>query len=634
MSKKRKKKRREQSEARRRRALERLRKAVEEQHATAPPPPPPPLPLPSKPPLSSPLPDEPVESEENGLWAQFKRANLEGKKIIFLSTLETGELDDEYAFGMLNGIRSELDLRDRESRLRYTKLVERLRQHAPKLYRQSIAYYHANLIHDAVADGRWEALPELLVPFAEEPERTIETFTRVIDQLSYHGQVRPLIQVLAQAWPQVSKSAEILPWATDEFAGKLMHLSLLDYMETAPVPSADDPALLEATSPYGVWKKGWLERFVPRLTASDHSPWQPADFGEAVDADQWHDNINNLLAEFVANRHRAGVPYGRGYLAWMQLAEALERQFVAPAAPPRPRDGGGGRGKRKGKGKKHGGKSRSKAPSSPLVPRYQTMDKVLVNLFPFLGAQPYKAAAVLELLPAYLHFLARLGLIHPAEMDAALTELQPLKKRLSGVLENYGADLRAVDAAAAAWSGEALDGLRNDPVLAEARATPPASPAPQPEKPTPRPSALLTYTFKITYLRASDVWRTIEIVEDQTLDNLHYAIQRAVDFDTDHLYSFFMSGYAWDKSTEYAAPYADGPSAARMKIRDLNLRMKQRFLYLFDYGDEHRFEVQLVGINPDAPKGDYPRVVEHHGKNPSQYAGWDDEEWEEDEDEV
>ena len=41
-----------------------------------------------------------------------------------------------------------------------------------------------------------------------------------------------------------------------------------------------------------------------------------------------------------------------------------------------------------------------------------------------------------------------------------------------------------------------------------------------------------------------------------------------------------------------------------------------------------------MGINPDAPKGDYPRVVEHHGKNPSQYAGWDDEEWEEDEDEV
>jgi hypothetical protein len=50
--------------------------------------------------------------------------------------------------------------------------------------------------------------------------------------------------------------------------------------------------------------------------------------------------------------------------------------------------------------------------------------------------------------------------------------------------------------------------------------------------------------------------------------------------------------------------------------------MKQRFLYLFDYGDEHRFEVKLMDVNPDAPADeDYPRILEHHGENPSQY-GW------------
>jgi len=54
----------------------------------------------------------------------------------------------------------------------------------------------------------------------------------------------------------------------------------------------------------------------------------------------------------------------------------------------------------------------------------------------------------------------------------------------------------------------------------------------------------------------------------------------------------------------------------------LGLRMKQKFLYLYDYGDEHRFEVQLVGINPEAPKGRYPRIVESHGKAPRQYGGW------------
>jgi hypothetical protein len=81
-----------------------------------------------------------------------------------------------------------------------------------------------------------------------------------------------------------------------------------------------------------------------------------------------------------------------------------------------------------------------------------------------------------------------------------------------------------------------------------------------------------------------------------------------------------MSNRAWDESSEYAHPHAQGRSAARVKIGDLNLRMKQRFLYLFDYGDEHRFEVQLIDVTPEAAgDGGYPRIVEVHGDNPEQY---------------
>jgi hypothetical protein len=58
--------------------------------------------------------------------------------------------------------------------------------------------------------------------------------------------------------------------------------------------------------------------------------------------------------------------------------------------------------------------------------------------------------------------------------------------------------------------------------------------------------------------------------------------------------------------------------------------MKQTFLYLFDYGDEHRFSVKLVEVNPDAPKdAQYPRIVETRGANPEQYKSWEGEEdWE------
>ncbi|MDI6905499.1 MAG: hypothetical protein QMD13_08480, partial [Candidatus Bathyarchaeia archaeon] len=113
------------------------------------------------------------------------------------------------------------------------------------------------------------------------------------------------------------------------------------------------------------------------------------------------------------------------------------------------------------------------------------------------------------------------------------------------------------------------------------------------------------------------VWRKIEVLGNRTLDDLHMAIQDAFDFDADptHLYSFFMSGKAWDHSNfEYYHPDADPKTpidkkmrtmlsmirgsypeprlpATRVRIESLNLEPKQKFLYLFDYGDEWQFEV-------------------------------------------
>ena len=74
------------------------------------------------------------------------------------------------------------------------------------------------------------------------------------------------------------------------------------------------------------------------------------------------------------------------------------------------------------------------------------------------------------------------------------------------------------------------------------------------------------------------------------------------------------------------------------KLEDLGLRLKQEFMYLFDYGDEWRFKVRVHAINPDAPEADdYPRVVETVGEAPKQYpygendGEWDEEEWEDEE---
>jgi hypothetical protein len=157
-----------------------------------------------------------------------------------------------------------------------------------------------------------------------------------------------------------------------------------------------------------------------------------------------------------------------------------------------------------------------------------------------------------------------------------------------------------------------------------------------------------TYIFKVKLKHDKRIWRRIEILGSQTLDDLHMAIQEAFNFDADHLYSFFMSGKAWDISDfEYYHLEADGgPPEASMRtvlslirgskpeprlpattvrIESLNLKPKQKFLYLFDYGDEWHFEVEFLKEG-SSEKARYPRITDSRGEAPQQYEDSDEEE--------
>lgn len=86
------------------------------------------------------------------------------------------------------------------------------------------------------------------------------------------------------------------------------------------------------------------------------------------------------------------------------------------------------------------------------------------------------------------------------------------------------------------------------------------------------------------------------------MDDLHYTIQRAINWDADHLYSFHMSGKKYDRNYVFACPYEDDrpPWTDEAVVGELGLVLKHRFLYYFDYGDSHEFEVEVVGIRPQA----------------------------------
>lgn len=121
-----------------------------------------------------------------------------------------------------------------------------------------------------------------------------------------------------------------------------------------------------------------------------------------------------------------------------------------------------------------------------------------------------------------------------------------------------------------------------------------------------------TYIFKVSLNK--DVYRRIAISATDTLFELHSAINSSFDFDFDHLYSFFMDNKVWSINKFTAIEESEGPHVDEVLIGELGLKPGQRFIYLYDYGDNWEFSVKLEDIIKDRPKPERPEIIESKGK--------------------
>ncbi len=110
-----------------------------------------------------------------------------------------------------------------------------------------------------------------------------------------------------------------------------------------------------------------------------------------------------------------------------------------------------------------------------------------------------------------------------------------------------------------------------------------------------------TYIFKISnYYNIRSCYK-FELLESNTLDDLHDVIQLLMEggkYDEGHLYSFFMNGKEWD--AEYAGPEEFQRERAskftNTALKEINLGYKQRILYLYDYGDQIKYQITIIGL--------------------------------------
>lgn len=145
------------------------------------------------------------------------------------------------------------------------------------------------------------------------------------------------------------------------------------------------------------------------------------------------------------------------------------------------------------------------------------------------------------------------------------------------------------------------------------------------------------YDLKADLVGVGGVHRTIAVRSDQTLVDVHYALQAAFGWDDDRLYSFWLDGDFWSGAGgEYThpwhaaepnplGPFATGPppESAEIRLDRLELVKGQRIAYVFDFGDEWRVRLTLRQIADDDGQS-YPRLLESVGDAPPQYPDYEE----------
>ncbi len=129
------------------------------------------------------------------------------------------------------------------------------------------------------------------------------------------------------------------------------------------------------------------------------------------------------------------------------------------------------------------------------------------------------------------------------------------------------------------------------------------------------------------------LYRDIEIDSGKSLYDLAEGIVEAFDFDLDHAFGFYskLTSHYFDSPSKYElfadleGGESDAGSVKRTKVAQAFPDVGSKMLFLFDYGDEWRFKVEVIGLGEKVPKARYPKVVKSVGTAPPQYPDPDEE---------
>ncbi|WP_228235429.1 plasmid pRiA4b ORF-3 family protein [Allomuricauda sp. M10] len=131
----------------------------------------------------------------------------------------------------------------------------------------------------------------------------------------------------------------------------------------------------------------------------------------------------------------------------------------------------------------------------------------------------------------------------------------------------------------------------------------------------------MIYKIRIILDAEEDIFRDIEIEDNNTLEELHNAITQAFGFEGGEMASFYTCDEEWNQDEEIALfDMSDSGSEVRLMnetgLDDVLTEQTPKLIYVYDFFSMWTFFVELADIVEKEDGAVYPRLLFSFGELP------------------
>ncbi len=125
------------------------------------------------------------------------------------------------------------------------------------------------------------------------------------------------------------------------------------------------------------------------------------------------------------------------------------------------------------------------------------------------------------------------------------------------------------------------------------------------------------YQMRITLKEIKPpIWRTFQVKSDINLKALHKTIQIVMGWTDSHLHAFIIFGISYGDPNQEV-----GLDEKKYRLNKLNLREKDKFFYVYDFGDNWEHQILIEKILPIDEKAQYPVCLKGKRSCPPEDCG-------------